>query len=404
MRQYIAILILILSAALPGFSQGTLWDIQKDLAFLASDLTEGRFSGSEGERLSARYIAERFQQSGLKPAGTEGYFQSFSFVIPSHPHDTNPQGDPIVATNVMGYIDNKAAQTVVIGAHYDHLGHGAHGSRHTGEPEIHNGADDNASGVAAMLYLADHLSKGSSKGHNYLFIGFSGEELGLFGSKYYVENPTLPLEQVTYMLNMDMVGRLDTVLVINGAGTSPSWKTAFEKIATPGYTVTTTDSGVGPSDHTAFYLKGIPAVHFFTGQHMDYHKPVDDAHLINYEGIEKVGQFMLSLISALDGPDKITYQKTKEESQGRSMGFKVTLGVMPDYTYTGEGLRLDGVIEDRPAKKAGLQSGDIVLQIGTLEIKTIQDYMAVLASHEKGDKVAIRYKRGEEIQHGEVEF
>jgi hypothetical protein len=203
---------------------------------------------------------------------------------------------------------------------------------------------------------------------------------------------------------MDMVGRLDTVLVINGAGTSPSWKTTFEKIATPGYTVTTTESGVGPSDHTAFYRKGIPAVHFFTGQHMDYHKPVDDAHLINYEGIEKVGQFMLSLIAALDGPDKITYQKTKEESQGRSMGFKVTLGVMPDYTYTGEGLRLDGVIEDRPAKKAGLQSGDIVLQIGTLEIKTIQDYMAVLASHEKGDKVAIRYKRGEEIQHGEVEF
>lgn len=386
------------------WSQGSEWQLQKDVAFLASDLTKGRFSGSEGEHLAARYISERFEALGIKPRGTEGYYQSFTFRMPAHPHETAPTGAEITARNVIGWLDNGAATTVVIGAHYDHLGEGGHGSRHTGVPEIHNGADDNASGVAAMLWLAAALAADGPRNNNYLFIGFSGEELGLFGSKHWVEHPTLPLASVNYMLNMDMVGRLDTVLVVNGAGTSPVWKPALTALEAPGFRILTNDSGIGPSDHTSFYLKDIPAVHFFTGQHADYHKPQDDAHLVNYPGLQRVSETIYALIRALDGEGRITFTKTKDETPQRTMSMKVTLGVMPDYTYQGEGMRLDGVMEGRPAQLAGLQGGDILLQIGEMPIRTIQEYMAALGQFGKGDTTTLTLRRGEEVLTREVTF
>lgn len=379
-----------------GFSQPSTWHIQKDVAFLASDLTEGRFSGSEGERLSARYLAERLAAMGIAPGGTDGYFQSFTLRLPAHPHEQNPSGDTLTATNVIGWLDHGAPTTVVIGAHYDHLGMGGHGSRHTGEPDIHNGADDNASGVAALLYLAESLAAKGPRNNNYLFIGFSGEELGLFGSKHWVENPTRPLSSVNYMLNMDMVGRLDTVLVVNGAGTSPQWKEALEALGHPGFSIVTTESGIGPSDHTSFYLKGIPSVHFFTGQHADYHKPEDDAHRVNYEGIRTVSEAILTIIGHLDSHGRLAFTKTKDQTPQRSMGFKVTLGVMPDYTFAGKGMRIDGVLDDRPAQKAGLQPGDILIGIGETEVNSIQDYMAGLAKFGKGDATTVRVRRGSE--------
>ena len=150
---------------------------------------------------------------------------------------------------------------------YDHLGHGAFGSLYTGAPDIHNGADDNASGVAGLFYLAGQLNKGKANNNNYLFIAFSGEEMGLLGSKNYVKNPTINLKTANYMLNMDMVGRLneEKVLLINGVGTSPEWKKAIENLSIAGIQTKTTESGIGASDHTSFYLEDIPAVHFFTG-------------------------------------------------------------------------------------------------------------------------------------------
>lgn len=385
-------------------AQPSVWTLQKDVAFLSSDLTAGRFSGSEGERLAARYISERLAAMGIAPKGTEGYYQSFTFRQPAHPHETTPSGAEITATNVIGWLDNGAATTVVIGAHYDHLGEGGHGSRHTGEPDIHNGADDNASGVAALLYIAEVLASQGPKGNNYLFIGFSGEELGLFGSKHFVASPTIPLASVNYMLNMDMVGRLDSVLVINGAGTSPLWKRAMTQATQPGFQVVTTDSGIGPSDHTSFYLRDIPAVHFFTGQHGDYHKPSDDAHLVNYTGLQQVSDYILGLIGALDAEGRIAFTKTKDETPQRSMGMKVTMGVMPDYTFTGTGMRIDGVIGGRPAEAAGLQNGDILLQLGDTPVLSIQDYMGALSTLQKGDKAVVKVKRGEEVLDKEVQF
>jgi Zn-dependent M28 family amino/carboxypeptidase len=190
--------------------------------------------------------------------------------------------------NVLGYIDNHAPQTIVIGAHYDHLGYGIEGSLYRGETkEIHNGADDNASGTAALIEIARLLKGSSYTGSNYLFIAFSGEEMGLLGSNFLVKHLPLAKEQINYMLNMDMVGRIkpdEAVLLINGVGTSPEWKTAMAQINVEGLKIKTTESGVGPSDHTSFYLQDIPVLHFFSGTHSDYHKPSDDADKINYKG------------------------------------------------------------------------------------------------------------------------
>ncbi len=391
---------------LVAFSQASIWTIQKDVAFLSSDLTQGRMTGTDGERLSSRYIAERYSQIGLTPKGEEGYYQTFSFKAPSNPHDTQGEGEEKTCTNVVGFLDNGAKQTIIIGAHYDHLGVGGSGSGSlsTETDEIHNGADDNASGVAAMLYIAEQLKGSKLKGNNYLFIGFSGEELGLFGSKHYADHPTIDLATANYMINMDMVGRLDSVLVINGVGTSPSLKPAIENVKTKGYSITTTDSGVGPSDHTSFYRKDVPAIHFFTGQHKDYHKPTDDADLVNMEGIQQVGDFILDMIKVLNKEDKLAFAKTKDTDSRKAASFKVTLGVMPDYTYQGDGMRIDGVLDDRPAFNAGMEDGDIILQIGETPVGNIYDYMGALANYSKGKKAIVKIKRKDQILEKEVEF
>jgi hypothetical protein len=370
-----------------------LMPIQVDVVYLSSDLLEGRETGTRGEALAADYIAGRFKQLGLTAS-----FQSFDFEVKAHPHAT--ESTPKTGKNVIGYLDNGADYTVVIGAHYDHLGYGSSGSLHRGEPAIHNGADDNASGIAAMLRLAEWLTmEGAPSANNYLFLAFSGEEFGLFGSKYYASNASLPIENVNYMVNMDMVGRLneENVLVINGVGTSPSWMPILEDLQIDPITITTTESGFGPSDHTSFYLKDIPVLHFFTGQHSEYHKPTDDSELINYEGIDLVSQYIYQLVTALDGEEKLTFTKTKDQSQGsRASSFKVTLGVVPDYTYGKKGMRIDGVSEGKPAQKAGLQQGDVILKIGDKEIEDIYAYMEALGSFEPEQSTTIVIQRGEE--------
>lgn len=380
--------------------------LQVDVVYLASDLLGGREAGKPSGDMAAKYIATRFEQIGLEPKGIGGsWFHPFEFQYNENPHATTG-GEKRIAKNVVGYLDNGAATTVVIGAHYDHLGHGMQGaSLHVGDPAIHNGADDNASGIASLIYLAEFLKKSDLKKNNYLFLAFSAEELGLIGSKKYVEKPTIELSQINYMLNMDMVGRLneEKMLAINGAGTSPTWKEALAKINVAGIKVKTTDSGVGPSDQTSFYLSDLPVLHFFTGQHTDYHKPSDDSELVNYQGIYDVSMFIATLIKDLDDDGKLTFTKTKDESQ-QGASFKVTLGVMPDYVYDGEGMRIDAVMDDRPAIKAGLQKGDIVIQIGDVKVKTIYDYMDGLAKFKKGDKAVVKVKRKEEIVEKEVTF
>lgn len=387
-------------------TEDPLLGLRVDVVYLSSDLLEGRETGKEGETMAAQYIARRFQDLGLQPKGAGGsWYQSFDFNYKAHPHAE--EGEARTGKNVLGYLDNGAEQTVIIGAHYDHLGHGIMGSLYAGDPAIHNGADDNASGVAALLRIAEELKKGRAKNNNYLFMGFSGEEMGLFGSKYFANNPTINLGKVNYMLNMDMVGRLneEKVLAVNGAGTSPAWKEAIEKLSIGGIQAKTSDSGIGPSDHTSFYLKDLPVLHFFTGQHTDYHKPSDDAELVNYQGLLLVTDYILALIDELDGAGKLAFTKTKDEDEGkRAAAFKVTLGVMPDYVYQGEGMRIDGVTDGRPAATAGLENGDVIIKIGDTEVKDIYGYMEGLAKYKAGDKAIVVVKRGEEVIEKEVEF
>ena len=518
-------------------------NLQSHIAFLANDKLEGRRAGTNGERLAMEYISKRFQETGLQPKGTNGFYQPFEiydgkqinpgthFIIngndlqpgkdffpfswssnislealpaiavqeadmpwiidlkesleenKNNPHfdlteyirdnakkakekgassiilfntseiddklqfnskDKSEQlGIPVIyvtkeagkkffsdpsatldiklkvdvgdkkrtAHNVVGYIDNGAANTIVLGAHFDHLGYGEDGNSmlRTGEKLIHNGADDNASGIAALIELARMLRGNKIKNSNYLFIAFSGEELGLHGSKYFVENPTIDLKNVNYMINMDMVGRLNDstkTLTIGGYGTSPQWATFIpvNDRKSP-FVIKIDSSGTGPSDHTSFYLKDIPVLFFFTGLHTDYHKPTDDFDRINYMGELRIINFINSIIIATSQQNqKLAFTKTRETQTGTSTRFSVSLGVMPDYTFPGSGVRIDGVSDGRPAQKAGMKAGDIIVQLGDYNVSSLENYMQALGKFKKGDSTKVKFKRGNEIIEALVQF
>jgi hypothetical protein len=323
-----------------------------------------------------------------------------------------------IGHNVIGYIDNRAATTIILGAHYDHLGYGEDGnSRSTShEPAIHNGADDNASGTAALIELARKLKSSKATNNNYLFIAFSGEELGLFGSKYFTEHPTVELSNIDYMINMDMVGRLNDstkVLTVGGYGTSPAWGEYYQpagiiinKQATinPPLVFKFDSSGTGPSDHTSFYRKDIPVLFYFTGLHSDYHKPSDDADKINYNGEKIVIEHILNLIESLNDKGKLAFTKTRETQTTTSARFSVSMGIMPDYTFAGTGVRADGVTDGKPAQKAGLKAGDIIIQLGENNISSLESYMQALGKFKKGEKTHVKFKRGNETLEASVEF
>ncbi len=369
--------------------------IYQDVKVLSDDEMKGREVGTAGEKKAAKYIATRFKELGLKPMGgsgetnLQGYFQDFVAYESAHPHDMADDTKdkvPVSARNVVGFIDNNAPYTVVVGGHYDHLGFGSFGSLYSGPAEIHNGADDNASGIAAMLYLAEVLQDTKHSFSNYLFIAFSGEEKGLWGSNYWTKNPTFPIENLSYMINFDMVGRLENKkFAVNGTGTSPSW-TKLDKV-TKGYEVVKSESGIGPSDHSSFYLVEVPAIHFFTGQHEDYHKPTDDLEKVNMEGILRISNMIVALVQELGG-SKLAFTTTKEE-QSNATVFKVTLGVIPDYLFSETGMRIDGVREGKTAAEAGIEKGDIVIRMGEREIVDMNSYMEALGAFEPGETIDV---------------
>ena len=376
--------------------------IKKDVAFLADDKLEGRKTGTEGEKKAAEYIAKRFKKMGLEPKGTNGFYQEFTFKPKTNPHEevkfTKNEDGTITGRNVIAFLDNKASNTIIIGAHYDHLGYGGEGSLHRDTVKaIHNGADDNASGTSVMLDLARKL-KDKNTNNNYLFMAFSGEEMGLLGSNYFVKNPTINTKAVSYMINMDMVGKLkkDSTLAVYGVGTSPMFKQVLNS-HNDKFKLVMNESGVGPSDHTSFYLADIPVLHFFTGQHEDYHKPGDDASKLNYEGMDKISSYIFDIISDLDDNGKLAFRKTKNESDNTPR-FRVGLGVVPDYLFDGKGMRIDGVSDDKPAQKAGLQKGDIVIKLGDSTVVDMMSYMRALSVFKKGDKTkAVVNRKGKKV-------
>jgi len=301
--------------------------------------------------------------------------------------------------NVIGYIHNNKRKTVVLGAHYDHLGMGGENSLYKGPAAIHNGADDNGSGTTLLLEVMRYYAQRQDTNYNYMIQFYSAEELGLIGSKYWTNNPTFPLQEVAYMINSDMVGRLrDNRLQLSGTGTAAEWD---EILDTPihGLDIKRDPAGVGPSDQTSFYYKDLPVLHLFTGTHDDYHKPTDDAEKINYKGMAKLAALIYTITARTANYDQLTFQKTTASEQKTTPNFSVTLGVVPDYLFGGPGLRIDGATEGRPGANAGLKSGDVILKIGDIAIDDIYAYMTALGAFKKGDTTTLIYTRdGEEVE------
>ncbi len=291
--------------------------------------------------------------------------------------------------NVLGFLEGSDPklkdQVVVIGAHYDHLGMGgSHSLAESTEPAIHHGADDNASGTAGVLELAQYFASNREKaGRSLLFMGFSGEEIGLIGSAHWTKQPTIPLERIAAMVNLDMVGRMknDTFSVI-GIATSKSFNPLVDEVNKGfGFNLQTTGPASGPfggSDQQSFYIKGIPVLFFFTGVHPDYHRPSDTADKVNNEGTAKLLRFVADTTERLSKvPEKPDYVKIVEQTP-QGGGFNVYLGTIPDYAAEAEGVTLQGVREGGPAAKAGIKAGDIIVELGGKKIRNVQEYTALL--------------------------
>lgn len=363
-------------------------NIKHDIVRLASDEFEGRGTGSGGGEKAAAYLESQFQKIGIET-------KSNSFSFKGGIHGTGTEG---TTRNIIAYLNNRANSTIIIGAHYDHLGLGNDGNSLDPDPKnkIHNGADDNASGVAGLLELARYFKKNKIQNANLLFLAFSGEELGLYGSKHWTEHPTIDLSQVNYMINLDMIGRYESAkgLAVSGTGTSTVWEPLLRSLSSDKIIIKTDSSGVGPSDHTSFYLKNIPVLHFFTGSHSDYHKPSDDWEKINFEAEAEILQIIIRLIEAPQTQTRLTFRSTKNKSMTPRSSFKVTLGVMPSYTAEVAGLQVDGISEGKPAQRAGILAGDIIISIGDYQVKDIETYMEALGKFDKGQTVTVKVIRG----------
>ncbi len=307
--------------------------------------------------------------------------------------------------NVIGYIEGSNPdfkdEYIIIGAHYDHLGWGGQGSLAPDTVAIHNGADDNGSGTVGLLELAEYFVHNRGRlNRSLIFIAFTAEEEGTIGSAYYVKNPIFPLENTIAMINMDMIGRMkEDKLTIYGVGTSPVWNDLIERLSSNyKFSLNLIKDGYGPSDHAQFYSKGIPVLHFFTGIHSDYHKPSDDYDKINYSGQKRILDFISRLVFELDKVKEKPQFVKVETPQRSARGFRVMLGVVPDYSEEVRGMKVADVRPGTPADKAGIKPGDVIIKMGGREIANIYDYTYALGDYNPGDEVEVVVLRdGKEI-------
>jgi hypothetical protein len=373
-------------------------------------MTSGLLAGAISAPLAAALL--HGSQTALADAQSaiDSHQQPHSFALPeSVTMRITLRRTKATIRNVVGLLRGAdSTRTLVVGAHYDHLGYGQEGSLAPDSHLPHVGADDNASGVAALLGLADGyaLSPGRAPQHDVVFCAFTGEELGLLGSSHYVDEPARPLESVEAMINMDMVGRLhDDKLLVAGVGTAtefPSLVAAINRRDTrdAGFDLKTSEDGYGPSDHSSFYKKKIPVLFMFTGAHADYHKPSDTWDKINLRGLYRVSRFVAELLDTLDRGPRVHYRQARSDSStGRIAGgggYGAYLGTIPDYMQTEGGVLLSGVRTGAPADQAGLKGGDVIIGFDGVHIDNIYDYTFALRSRRPGQTVRIQVKRGQQ--------
>jgi hypothetical protein len=398
----------------------------EDVRFLADDRLAGRLTGSAGADSAAEYIARRFAEVGLQP-GREGWFQEFR-IDPDAPGVRRAKLPTMRGRNVIGILPGRdpvlRRETVIVGAHYDHLGSGEFGTLNPDSTgRIHNGADDNASGTAALIHIARTLAA-SPPLRTVVFIAFSGEELGLIGSSHYVKEPLYGLDGTVAMINLDMVGRLrNGRLIVYGTETAKEFPALLDSLNWyQGFDLKKQGDGYGPSDHSYFYAMKRPVLHLFTDLHEDYHRTTDDWEKINFEGMARVISFTSGLASALGGrsaaltfvevPVSATHAMAERSDSLAATGsgavvtrgYGAYLGSIPDMTSSPGGVRLMGVSKGSPAEKAGLRLGDIITRIGDHEVADLQAMTVALRSFRPGDSAKISLLRGQETVTADVTF
>jgi aminopeptidase N len=384
-----------LATLVPVFSKKQMMDTVR---FLSDDKLRGRGLGSAELERAAQFIAAKFEQAGLKPAGDApgSYFQTW----------IEQTGDPerkVTLKNVVGVIPGKNpnlnAQSVVVGAHYDHLGLGWPDVRKENRGKVHPGADDNASGVAVLIELASVLGKSFNPERSVVFVAFTGEEAGRKGSRHYVASRKhYPVGQCIGMLNLDTVGRLGKKkLLVLGAGSAREWVHIFRGAGyVSGVDVEVVSEELDSSDQHSFQEAGVPAVQLFSGPHTDYHRPTDTADKLDAGGLLKVASVSKEVIAYLAGrkepmtnnltpapSNKITSKKER----------KVSLGTIPDFAFQGDGFRLSGVVPGSPAQKCGLRQGDVIVAIGSDAVHNIKELADILKSLNPGDRILITFRR-----------
>jgi hypothetical protein len=384
-------------------------DFKSRVGYLASDKLGGRSAGSKGDLLARDYMVDLFEASASVTV------QEFEVI-------TNRRTNETATTfNVIGILPGNDPilkdEYVIIGGHYDTTANPPK-ARRLFFDNINNGADDNASGTAMVLELFEKYASANNHKRTLVFILFGGEELGLLGSKHYTENPTVDLDKVQLMVNLDMVGRLDEEknVYLGGVPTAyglsetlqPFFDTSELKVTSYEHTASGVRSLFSRSDHYNFYKKNVPSLFFFTGIHQDYHSPRDEANLVNYKGLKLISDLAEKVIdNVANRNDRIEFKalpKLEEESEQMPARMKVSLGVMPDYAHAGTGLKIDSVIDDRPAKKSGMKDGDIVLKIKDTDITDIYKYMEALSTIEPGSTVKVIIKRNNDEVSLDVTF